>query len=84
MTYVVYVLRGSDSRLYKGMTNNLERRLSEHKRGHTFATRTMKELEVVYKEEYDSVLDARRRELFLKTASGRKFIKRILETRPNG
>ncbi|MBL8029690.1 MAG: GIY-YIG nuclease family protein [Candidatus Doudnabacteria bacterium] len=33
--YTVYVLRDKDGKLYKGMTKDLERRLKEHKYGHT-------------------------------------------------
>lgn len=63
------------SRLYKGMTNNLERRLNEHSLGHTKTTSSMKELKVAYFERYDNLRDARRRELYLKSAAGRRFLK---------
>lgn len=60
------------------MTNNLERRLSEHKSGHTTTTSRMKDLKVVYTEIYDTLKTARKRELYLKSAAGRRFLKKKL------
>jgi len=42
--YVVYVLRDNRSQLYKGMTNNLARRIAEHRRGKTKTTSRMNNL----------------------------------------
>jgi putative endonuclease len=76
--YTVYVLKDEKGKLYKGMTNNLQRRLSEHRSGHTITTSKMKGLEVVYIEKYDTFTEARKRELYLKSAAGRKFLNKIL------
>ena len=73
--YIVYVLQDEHGGLYKGMTNNLTRRLREHKSGHTITTSRMKGIKIVYMEECDTIEDARRRELYLKTAAGRRFLK---------
>ena len=59
--YYVYVLRSTDSDLYYGCTNDLRRRLSEHTKGRSTATRGRK-WELVYYEAYKSESDARRRE----------------------
>lgn len=60
------------------MTNNLERRILEHKNGHTKTTSRMKELEIVYTEEYNTFDEARQRELYFKSGAGRRFLKKIL------
>ncbi len=73
MSIIVYVLRDSNEKLYKGLTSDLDRRLKEHKRGHTQTTKRMRDLEVVYIEKYDSFEDTRARELYFKTAAGRRF-----------
>ena len=73
--YTVYVLRSKNGKLYKGFTNNIERRLKEHISGHTVTTSRMKDLEIVYKECYDDFITARKRELYFKSAAGRKFLK---------
>jgi len=78
MKYIVYILQADDGRLYKGMTNNLARRLAEHRRGKTKTTRNMKNIRIVYTEEYTNRADARKREKYFKSATGRRFLKRTL------
>ena len=73
--YSVYVLQDNKENLYKGMTNNLERRLSEHKRGRTKTTKKMTDPRIVYTEQYKTFKEARKRELYFKTAAGRRFLK---------
>ena len=79
--YTVYVLRDEDGKLYKGMTNDLVRRLKEHRAGKTRTTSRMKNFNVVYTESFENSIDARNRELYLKTAAGRRFIKKMLNVR---
>ncbi|MFA5000907.1 MAG: GIY-YIG nuclease family protein [Candidatus Paceibacterota bacterium] len=73
--FTVYVLKDISGKLYKGMTNNLERRLKEHRSGHTITTSKMKEFSVVYTENYDNFAEAREKEVYLKSAAGRRFLK---------
>ncbi len=75
--YTVYVLKDSSGKLYKGFTNNLERRVREHRSGHTRSTRMMNGISVVYTEEYATLAEARSRELYLKSAAGRRFLKKL-------
>lgn len=76
--YTVYILKSKEGKLYKGLTNDLIRRLSEHCRGKTKTTRSMRNPKVIYKEEYDDFSRARKRELYFKSAAGRKFIKKVI------
>jgi putative endonuclease len=76
--YKVYVLKDNNGKLYKGMTNNLNRRLREHRYGKTITTSRMNNLMVVYIENYENLETARKRELYLKSAAGRKFLKKQL------
>lgn len=76
--YTVYILQDSRGKFYKGMTNNMDRRLKEHRSGHTTSTKNLKNLIVIYTEKYDRFEEARKREVYLKTAAGRRFIKNIL------
>ena len=78
MLYTVYVLKDSEGKLYKGVTNNLERRLREHRSGHTQTTSHMVELMVAYTEKFDNFVDARKRELYFKSAAGRRFLAKVL------
>ena len=75
MKYTVYVLKDRDGKVYKGMTSNLTRRLYEHRNGYTVTTSRMYDIRVVYTEEYDTFEEARRREKYFKTSTGRKFLK---------
>lgn len=59
--YYVYVLQSTDGDLYYGSTNDLQRRLSEHVAGKSFATRGRK-WSLAYYEAYKAESDARRRE----------------------
>lgn len=61
--YQVYILRGPKNHLYTGVTKNLKKRINRHKSGNgaefTFRNKTDK---VVYTEEFQTLLEARRRE----------------------
>lgn len=75
MKYTTYVLKDANGLLYKGVTNNLVRRLREHRGGHTVTTSKMNNVEVVYTEEFETFQEARKRELYFKSAAGRRFLK---------
>ncbi|MDP2668346.1 MAG: GIY-YIG nuclease family protein [bacterium] len=74
--FTVYILRDQNGNLYKGATSNLERRLKEHRKGNTKTTRRMEDLNVVYTEIYETFAKARAREVYLKSAAGRRFLKK--------
>jgi len=78
MKFVTYVLKDQEGKLYKGSTNNLSRRLVEHKNGKTITTSKMKNISIAYIEEFDSIEKARKRELYFKSAAGRRFLKKKL------
>jgi putative endonuclease len=78
--YYAYVLRsGLDNRLYKGFTNNLEKRIYEHNQGKNKSTAPYRPWKLVYFEEFLSMAEARKRELYFKSGSGREFLKKILD-----
>lgn len=82
MEFVVYVLRDEKGKFYKGMTNNLERRILEHGAGYTKSTRHMENIAIVYAEKYDKLGLARKREKYFKSAAGRRFLKKQLNMVP--
>ena len=78
--WYVYIIRSlTNGRLYTGSTNNLERRLKEHNSGKSKYTANTRPFELIYKECYETRLDATRRELFLKSGKGREFLSSILK-----
>ena len=77
--FTVYILKNSISRRhYVGSTNNLVRRISEHNRGHTKSTRQKGNWEVIYTEEYNSELEARKREIIIKSYKGGNAFRKLI------
>lgn len=78
--YYVYILENPKSlKLYIGYTSNLKRRISEHNNGQGGkTTRQGKLWKLIYYEAYLNKRDATGREIFLKSGSGHKFIKKQL------
>src|SRR5438067_1258421 len=63
----VYILRGASGRHYIGSTEDLERRLSEHRRGGNHTThRFGNDLELIASARLDSIAEARTLEIQLK------------------
>lgn len=75
MFFYVYVLESlKDKKRYIGYTSNLKRRLEEHKQGKSFTTKFMRLFQLIYFEGCTHSEDAKRREHYLKTHQGRKFL----------
>ncbi len=81
MFFYIYVLESlKDFDRYIGYTNNLKRRLEEHKKGLSFATKFKMPFKLIYFEGCLNQADAKRRENDLKTTQGRRFLGlRLLE-----
>ena len=75
----VYILKNSGGRLYIGSTDNLERRLHQHKIGHTQTTRNMKDPILALSQEYSSIEQARKIELKLKKLKRKDYIEKIIK-----
>jgi putative endonuclease len=72
----VYVLRSdSDAGFYIGFSTDLKRRLAEHGRGASFATKSRGPWQLIYYEAYTEREDAEGREKFLKSGGGRRFLR---------
>jgi len=79
--YYVYVLESlKDKKRYIGFTDNLKRRLTAHQNGLTFSTKPRRPFMLIYFEACINYNDATRREHYLKTTGGRRFLsKRLIE-----
>ncbi len=66
MPYTVYFLRSLGNKLYNGQTNNLATRLQRHKTNGAQYVRGDITFHLVYSENYDTRLEAMRREKQLK------------------
>ncbi len=79
--YYVYILQSEkNKRLYKGVTNNLKRRLKEHNSGTVSFTKNLIPWKLVYYEAFSSKEDATREEKFLKSGKGRERIGWLLKS----
>jgi putative endonuclease len=72
--YYVYVLRGPKS-FYTGSTNDLKRRMHEHDKGRSFATKSGGPWKLIYYEACVAEKDARLREKYLKSSWGKRYIR---------
>jgi putative endonuclease len=74
--HFVYVLRSEQKKyLYVGLTNNLERRISQHQNGREQTTSPYRPFELVYTEKYPTRAEARKREKQLKSGQGKEWLK---------
>lgn len=76
--YYVYLLKCSDNRTYVGCTGNLKERLERHKRGYILATKKRIPVELINYFAFNEEQKAFRFEKYLKSGSGRAFLKRHL------
>jgi putative endonuclease len=78
--YYVYVLQSlKDKQFYVGYTDDLNNRLKEHSSGGVISTRERRPLKLVYYEDCLNQQDATKREKYLKTAWGKRYIKNRLK-----
>ncbi len=78
--YYVYVLQSEkDGSFYVGYTDDLRKRLNDHNKGKVPSTKNRTPLKLVYYEACLNQQDATKRENYLKTTWGRRFINSRLE-----
>ncbi len=75
--FYVYLLENERGQWYIGYTGDLRRRESEHRSGQNRSTSRGK-YRLIYYEAYLEKMDAIGRERFLKSGSGRRFLKNQL------
>ncbi len=76
--FVVYAIKSlSRDYIYVGLSDNLERRLSEHNLGKNKTTRPYKPFKLIYKEYFSTRIESRVREKYLKSGVGKEFLKSL-------
>jgi len=74
--FYVYVLQSlKDDKFYVGFTDNLQKRILKHNRGKVFSTKPRRLLKLIYFEVCLNKQDAKQREKYLKTGTGKRYIK---------
>ncbi|MGH8570719.1 MAG: GIY-YIG nuclease family protein, partial [Gammaproteobacteria bacterium] len=76
-TYVLHSER--DGRFYTGSTGDLRARFRDHNAGRVHSTAHRRPLKLLYDEACLNAADARRRERFLKTGKGKRYLNNRLK-----
>ena len=76
--YYLYILLGIKSpRSYTGVSDDVTRRLSEHNSGKVISSRPYRPYRLIHTEAFETLSEARKRERYYKTFSGRRQLKKI-------
>lgn len=76
--YTVYAIKSINKNYtYVGFTSNLPKRLFYHNNGYEKSTKPYAPFKLIYKEEVESRIKAREREVFLKSGTGRLFLEQF-------
>jgi len=70
----LYVLKGENGKRYVGITNDLPRRIREHRSQKSKSGPLVKDFFVLHTEKFPDYKTARVREKFLKSGQGRKWL----------
>ena len=73
--YYIYILFLGNKQFYTGYTKDLKRRLEEHQTKKVRSTAKRQPVKLVHYEAYSLKSDAQRRERYLKTTEGKRFLK---------
>jgi len=73
----LYVLKGENGKRYVGITNDLTRRLKEHRTNRSKGSQVLGEFVVLHTEEFADHKSARIREKFLKSGQGRLWLNKF-------
>ena len=77
MYYTLYILKSQRfNKFYTGQTDNLERRIKEHNSGKVKYTTLYMPWMLIYKEVFKNREDTVKREKYLKSAAGRRWLKK--------
>ena len=76
--FFVYMLKCNDGSYYAGHTDDINRRLKEHNDGKSTFTKRHIPWKVFHMETFDTEYESIKREKYLKSAAGRRWMKKNL------
>jgi putative endonuclease len=77
--WFVYALQSSkDKNLYIGISRNPEQRVRSHNQGKTDSTKVRRPFILIFKEHCGSLKEARGKEKYYKSGSGREILKKMI------
>ena len=78
--YFVYAIASkSRNYIYVGISNNVQRRLDEHNLGYNKTTKPYRPFILIRQEEFPTRSEARKREIALKSTTGKRFLKSLIQ-----
>jgi putative endonuclease len=76
--YYVYAISSSNANyIYVGLTDNVERRVTQHNNGFEKTTKPYRPFEIILIEEFADRPSAREREKYLKTTTGKRLLRKL-------
>ncbi len=78
MIYVYAIKSKLRNYIYVGLTADVERRVQQHNLGYERTTKPYVPFEIIYTEVFTTRQEARSREKYLKTTSGKRFLRTLL------
>ena len=79
MYYVYILISEKDNNLYTGCTHDLKKRVQLHNQGKVESTKNRKPFKLIYYEACLNKFDAFKREKYLKTTYGKRYIRNRLK-----
>ena len=78
MSFYVYAIKSLIRKyIYVGLTNSIERRIDEHNKGKNRSTKSFRPFKLIYSEKFETRMEARAKEIYLKSGIGKEFLKSI-------
>ncbi|MEO8233048.1 MAG: GIY-YIG nuclease family protein [Ignavibacteriota bacterium] len=77
MYFVYAIKRKNRNYIYVGLTNSIGRRLAEHNEGTNKTTKPYRPFSLIYSEQFETRIQAREKEKFLKGGTGSEFLKNL-------
>ena len=79
MNYYVYAIKSLvKSYIYVGLTSSIEKRLNQHNNGQNRSTKAYRPFKLIYTEAFKTRVEARSKEIYLKSGIGKEFLKSII------
>ncbi len=76
--YFTYAMKSlTRNYIYVGITDDIDRRLKQHNAGYNSSTKPYRPFVIFYTEQYETRVEARLREKYLKGGSGKRFLKSL-------
>ena len=77
MYYVYILLNEAKIRTYTGVAEDVNKRLTEHNAGRVKASRPYRPYKIIHTESFETLKEARQKEKFYKSTTGRRRIKEM-------